>query len=824
MRTISNGDLCMELMRADTEVEVVAALSDAGYWSDETVWRYFDDNENNFSDIGNQQSEATAALIEKIVNSVDARLMNACWQAGIDPTSASAPASIRDAVARFFDPSPTANPDRAGRIAEWSPEKATGEARLITVAATGFMPSDGQPSITVADAGEGQQPDAFPETFLSLRRSNKLYIHFVQGKFNMGGTGALQFCSSGHRLQLIVSRRNPALVPNGSADRSREWGFTLVRRESPPAGGRSSVFTYLAPVGVHEGRDGGVLSFPANEWPIFPEADERTRDAYARGAEHGSLVKLYEYRWQGTKSNIVSSGQGLLRRIDAGLPELALPVRIFECRSGYRGHGGSFATNALGLAARLEQDRADNLEDGFPIAGVVTLRGRQVRARAFAFKPGKASNYRTPRQGVVFSVNGQSHATLPIDLFRRKAVGMSYLADSLFVLVDCSALESEVREDLFMNSRDRLRSNELSERLEQEIQSFLHDDPSLRALRNRRREEELSETLADSRPLVEVLQDIMRHSPALSQLFLQGLNMSAPFRHAGTGEGVSGNFQGKTYPTFFRFKGMADGETLVRDAHLDSRVRVAFETDASDDYFVRDLDPASLTLRYLGRSGIKETTDWSIRGPVGGSAHLALELPAGLARGDTANFLIEVFDPSRIDSFLLPLTLRIQTAATNASGGTGQTKVATTGRGRRGGDTRLALPKIIPVEEKDWARQSPAFDEDTALVVIHGGEDAETGAHVYDFFINVDNKHLRLTQKDSKEEPKVLRARFIYGHVLVGLALLQQARDTPVGDASDSDPRAAVDVEGLIRLVSSAIAGVLLPMMSALGMLAVEDY
>jgi hypothetical protein len=50
------------------------------------VWRYFDDNENNFSDIGNQQSEATAALIEKIVNSVDARLMNACWQAGIDQT------------------------------------------------------------------------------------------------------------------------------------------------------------------------------------------------------------------------------------------------------------------------------------------------------------------------------------------------------------------------------------------------------------------------------------------------------------------------------------------------------------------------------------------------------------------------------------------------------------------------------------------------------------------------------------------------------------------------------------------------------------------
>jgi hypothetical protein len=95
--------LCMALMRADSEAEVVTILTSAGYWNDRSAWRYLDDNDNNFSSIGNQQSEAIAALIEKIVNGVDSRLMNACWESGIDPTSPSAPRSIRDAVARLFE-------------------------------------------------------------------------------------------------------------------------------------------------------------------------------------------------------------------------------------------------------------------------------------------------------------------------------------------------------------------------------------------------------------------------------------------------------------------------------------------------------------------------------------------------------------------------------------------------------------------------------------------------------------------------------------------------------------------------------------------------
>ena len=78
---------------------------------------------------------------------------------------------------------------------------------------------------------EKATPRRLPLTILSLNRSNKMYVPFVQGQFNQGGTGALRFC--GHRnLQLVISRRNPA-CRHSPDDQDNQWGFTVVRRERP---------------------------------------------------------------------------------------------------------------------------------------------------------------------------------------------------------------------------------------------------------------------------------------------------------------------------------------------------------------------------------------------------------------------------------------------------------------------------------------------------------------------------------------------------------------------------------------------------------------
>jgi len=64
-------DLCMALLRAETEQEVDSILKSNGYMTDDqSVWRPFGDNENNLGTINNQADNATQALVEKIINSV----------------------------------------------------------------------------------------------------------------------------------------------------------------------------------------------------------------------------------------------------------------------------------------------------------------------------------------------------------------------------------------------------------------------------------------------------------------------------------------------------------------------------------------------------------------------------------------------------------------------------------------------------------------------------------------------------------------------------------------------------------------------------------
>lgn len=807
--TLTTQELCLALIRADSQAQVIELLRNHGYWDNSTFWRPLGNDPTNFSTVGNQQSEAVAALIEKIVNSVDARLMNACQEHGIDPTSPEAPRSMREAVARFFEGKEDPDLTRDGRISAWLDDHATAEGRLLTVSATGPKPRDGDASITISDQGEGQTPASFPDTFLSLHRENKIRIHFVQGKFNMGGTGVLQHRNGPHHLQLIVSRRNPVLLAQGSSERDAQWGFTIVRREHRE-GARSSVFTYLAPINAEPGRPGEVLSFSSPELPIFPEADTNVRDAYHRPAPYGSLVKLYEYVWKGTRSNIVSAGGGLLRRIDAGLPELTLPVRVFECRPAYRGHAGSFATNALGLAARLDRDRAENLEDGFPLRSTIELRGKTLRVRVYAFRPKKAAEYRRANQGVLFVVNGQTHGTAPIDFFRRKEVGMSYLADSLLVLIDCTEIDAQMREDLFMNSRDRLRDNELSESIERALARLLREEQTLRALRNRRREEELADKLADSQPLATALEDLLRRSPTLANLFLRGSHVSSPFPPAtGTGQGEAGVFEGKTYPTYFRFHNLKDGQPLARDAQLGRRVRVTLETDAVDDYFDRDLDRGErrITCRLSGESW--QVEDFLMTGPRRGIVNLTLDLPPNLEIGDEVHYTIEVTDPSRIHPFTNDLHLTIRPARKTTSGSGGRRTTSTKGKGTQGATTTLSLPNITEVTESEWEQHD--FDELTALAVKHAGN--TEGKDAYDFFINVDNKYLRSTQKESKEDPKLLKTKFMYSLTLIGLALLQEDPKAQTDDPDSDQPHSAPDnIEQAIAWTTRALAPVVLPL------------
>ena len=796
----SNQQLCMDLLHADTEEQVIGILQGQGYWDDPNAWRPFGDKEDNFSTIGNQSSSADGALVEKLVNSVDAVLMGECRSSGIRPNSPYAPQSISEAVAQFFfDDRSKSN--SLGQISRWPDEKRREISDRITLAATGTRQN---PSFTVVDNGEGQTLESMPDTLLSLDKQNKVDVHFVQGKFNMGGTGALRFCGQ-NNLQLVISRRNPNIKADDVNDSSfDQWGFTIVRRENPTGSKRVSTYTYLAP-----GPGRGVLGFPSDSLPLFPQGNK----PYARNTTWGTAIKLYEYKLTGS-SHILRRG-GLLYRLDILLPGVALPIRLHECRD-YSGHEGSFDTTLTGLGVRLSNDRSHNLEPDFPTSSAFTINGQEMTAEVYAFKRGESATYRAATyrkdEGIIFAVNGQTHGNLHKRFFSRKAVGMNSLEDSILVIVDCSRIDGRTREDLFMNSRDRMEQGEFLRTIESELTSLIRENQLLRDLRERRRREDVEKKLEDSKPFKEVLESIIRKSPSLAQLLGRIGPLSDPFKPNGVN--APKEYLGQLHPTFFQFRGMKYGEELKRRTAHNMRSRIAFETDVVNDYFTRG--------QYSGRFAVRPRDNGLLNGEVpdhnlnlnNGVATLNLALPSEANVGDTFKYELIVEDDTAVEPFVNPFVVSVGPYQ-KPSGGNPQPNPLPGSDAKRNGNASqgLAIPIPTLVYESDWDRHS--FDRDSALKTEYYPADAG-GMGSYEYYLNMDNVHLKAELKATRENPEIVKSRWQFGMVLIGMALL---KETERESESDDD---TTHGENVIR-ITKAIAPVLLPMIEHLGALSEED-
>jgi hypothetical protein len=826
---MNNGqirDLCIALLHAETEDEVIGLLKNTGFWDNSAVWRHYGDLENNWGQGGNQQSLAEAALVEKIVNSVDARLINECLERGIDPKSEDAPKTIRQAVARFFEGGTGTKLATGGLIEEWSDDKIREVAQGITLCGTGMRPIM---NLTITDSGEGQTPRKVPLTILSLSKSNKMYIPFVQGQFNQGGTGALRFCGK-HNLQLVISRRNPNLLGPDPDDDDNNWGFTVVRRERPEGSRKNSILSYLAPVGVgdaHPDRRGDILSFAAATMKIYPDKDI----PYGREAGHGTCVKLYDYKYLGERSNIIR-GRSILSRLDLLLPEIALPIRIYEFRTGANGKyldPGSRETTVSGLRRRLSN--TPNVETGFPIVLPFSPSGEHLYAIVYAFKPagsaredeeaneddakkkklGGLTRYRK-REGVLFVRNGQTQGTLPKDFFRRDAMKMKTLADDLLVFIECDGMTDEVREDLFMPSRDRLTENDFKVEMIDCLEQTLRNDESLRLLRNQRQKEMMTDKLKDDKPLAEVLQNLIKSSPNLTALLQLGQRITAPFNTNPAGSQDEKPFKGEVYPTFFKVKGTTYGEMHKRDCPVNYRMRLQFETDARDDYFSRRIEGGKFAIAWSDKAGKDHKV--SVVGPNlrSGSASVMVTLPDGVVSGDILPMTAVTKDTR--ETFLNKISVTVRPWAEHRRGGENKKRDEKPNE-ESGNDRerprRLSTPKMDLVYRERWAKMK--FDEYTAMKmgVEYDAEENEIPV----FQINMDNTPLLNEIKQLRLDDDAARNQFVYGNVLVGLSLLLQDKDK--GDQLPDAIQAKV--EDRIDLTCRALA----PFILSLTTLAQQD-
>jgi len=563
--------------------------------------------------------------------------------------------------------------------------------------------------------------------------------------------------------------------------------------------------------------------------------------------DFGSCIKLYDYDMRGFKGHILRTG-GLLSRLEILLPEVALPIRAHECREGFGGHGGSHDTNLIGLRERLEASRGDSLEPDYPTSLTLNVAGQPLTARVYAFKDENADRYRAD-QGVVFTINGQTHGWFPKSFFERKRVKMGRLAKSLLIVVDCTDISVDARADLFKTSRDRLSGGELRREIEEELESQVANHPGLRELRERRRREEITERLSEAKPLEDVLKAILKTSPSLSKLFLLGQRLSSPFRTSPDGSGGGdgggaggsvGTFHGKRHPTFFRFEKLKDGESLDRTCEHGRRCRLKFVTDVENEYFIRERDAGRYRVQVSAGSlcGRELTTSVTL---FNGIANWSIAIPEeDVAVGETLELQMSIDDDILQTPIVNLVRLTIAEKAKRDSGEGDERKDRTGGRdpspggsgsgkgdsgeSQNGPPSGIELPKINKVRKNGWKERG--FDEHSACTVIEeesGDEGSDRTA--FEFYVNVDNICLRTDMKDGAGDAAITEAKFVYGTVLVGLALIHDRKRIEAARArlDGEQPEDEQPISRRIEEVTRALAPFLVPMVNYLGGLDAEE-
>lgn len=569
-------ELFQHLYNAGSETEVEAVVhSRADVFNNSHNWQPLGNNDNNYGIVENQQANPVAALIEKITNSIDAVLTKKCQEQGIDPKAKDAPQSMTAAKEKFF-------PEHKNWDLASDRNK---QAENIQILADGKKKDT---SLIIYDDGEGQHPHDFENTFLSLVRGNKNEIQFVQGKYNMGGSGAIVFCGK-KRYQLIGSKRY---------NMSGKFGFTLIRKHpmttSEEISKKSTWYEYLK-------IDDAIPAFEINSLDL---------NLHNRSFTTGTIIKLYSYDLPKGISDI---SRDLNSSINEYLFEPVLPVYTIEKKERYP------ATRSLrrglhGLKRKLEGE-SKYVEEIFSLASSASSIGA-VKITCYVFKvliDGKSAEkskksirneFFKNNMAVLFSINGQVHGHLTNEFISR-SLKMNLLKDCLLIHVDCTKIKREFRDELFMASRDRLKGGEETKRLRELLKEELNKDGRLKEISEKRKasialgsedNEELIKSAANNLPWDAELAKLCRQALSSNKVKDKEERDMPPSSRKKTTK-TDQPFSPQRFPA--QFKRRQRGNTDVVTVTRGGKNIIYFDTDVANNYFDRVEEPGSMDVGLL---------------------------------------------------------------------------------------------------------------------------------------------------------------------------------------------------------------------------------
>ena len=731
--------LFFDLYKAPVEAEVEKVLARHSLLNDPANWCPYGGNESNFGVVENQQASPIPALIEKITNGSDAILMRACLEHGIDPRSHQAPRSIDDALWQFF-------PDNKN----WDlPNARRQQAERLQILADGPR---GETSLIIYDDGEGQAPEDFANTFLSLLRGNKNDIHFVQGKYNMGGAGAVAFCGR-RRYQLVASKR---------FDNHGSFGFSLVRRHPLTAEEekrkKATWYEYL------------IIN---DQIPSF-SCESLDLGLHNRLFTTGTVIKLYSYDLPKGARSVIS--RDLNQSINEYLFDPALPVFTIEKPERYP-KDRNLERHLYGLKRRLEEEDSRYVDQFFSEEAGDEEIGH-VKVTCYVFKPRvdersvKETRDAIQREffknnmSILFSINGQVHGHYTSEFITR-SLKFPLLKDYLRVHVDCTEVRTEFRNELFMASRDRLKDGEESRKLRQQLAHLLANG----RLKDAHKERKASITV-ESKDAEELVRNITRNLPIrndLAELLGQTFKLDDG-RNGRRNEKAretrrkekdeKPTFSPQRYPSQFSIdvkSRNSEGIPIV-NLPVGGERTIKFSTDVEDQYFDRVEDPGELRIGLLDltpndqnggkQPGLPKTVDTILNvtksSPHNGTIRVLVKPTQEVSAGDAIQLRASLSGPDKpLDQiFMVRISAPEKTPKETKKGNQP--------------DNRLGLPKLHMVYKNShpdgvtWDKleaQGIPMDHD---VVVHPYVDDESLSAVY---INMDSSvWLSHRAKLAKEE------------------------------------------------------------------------
>lgn len=580
LTSINIQSLFFELYKARNESEVDKVIQSHPEIFKQENWFPYGDNESFFGVIENQQASPVPALVEKITNSIDAILTRKCYEAGIDPKATEAPKSMEAAIKKFF-------PDSK----QWDlPSFRKIQSESIQIIADGYYKDRAQnTSIIVYDDGEGQHPEEFEKTFLSLLRGNKNEIHFVQGKYNMGGSGAIVFCGK-KRYHLIGSKR---------FDNSGKFGFSLIRKhpftEEEQQTRKNTWYEYFK-------INSEIPSFSINELDL---------GLHNRKFATGTIIKLYSYNLPPGSRSVIS--RDLNQSVNEFLFEPALPVYTIDNKERYP-KDIMLERDLYGLKRRLEEDKSKYVDDYF-LETYEDKKLGNLKITCYVFKTkidgrsAKESKETINREffknnmSVMFSVNGQVHGHLTSEFITR-TLKMQLLKEYLLIHVDCTKLDYNIRSELFMASRDRLKQGDETALLRETVAKILLKSKLVEIYKKRRDTisfgaEDKSELLRSFTKNLPLKSDLLKLLGKTFKLDVADKKKEKKDKKSKKEKEVTEQFKPQRFPSYFKFGKDGEDEKPVVKIPLGGERILRFKTDVENEYFVRVEEPGELKVGIL---------------------------------------------------------------------------------------------------------------------------------------------------------------------------------------------------------------------------------